>query len=252
VSRKTENFTYQTSRVVRHIKIPQGAVRRLSLAVLVDHKLRWEGEGPRARKVLEPPSPETLKIVRDVLAGVVGFQQDRGDQILVESLPFESTLLAEPPAARTPSGAAPARGGFTPPAWAKPWLDKAPLPVWLGAAAALLIVLAAIAWLILRRIFRRGPAATVDPAQAALAAGSAQAQLGAGDDSALEQQALAAIEHNRAEKERLEREALLALQKQLPAHTKKAEVLKKAIADQARKDPEAVAQLIRTWITENH
>jgi len=41
------------------------------------------------------------------------------------------------------------------------------------------------------------------------------------------------------------------LQKQIPAQTKKAEVLKKAIAEQAKKDPEAIAQLIRTWITEN-
>lgn len=250
VSRKTENITYQTSRVVRHIKIPQGSLRRLSVAVLVDHKLRWEGEGARARRVLEPPSPETLKIVRDVLAGVVGFQQDRGDQILVESLPFESTLLAEPPATRAPSGG-PAPGGFVPPAWAKPLLDKAPWPVWLGAAASLLIVLLAAAWLLLRRLFRRTPAASVDPAAPALPGGSAQAQIAAGDDSALEKQALAALEHNRAEKERLEREALLALQKQLPTQTKKAEVLKKAIAEQTRKDPEATAQLIRTWMTEN-
>lgn len=249
VSRKTENITYQTSRVVRHIKIPQGSVRRLSVAVLVDHKVRWEGEGARASRVLEPPPPESLKVVRDVLAGVVGFQQERGDQILVESLPFESTLLAEPPAARAPSGGA-APGGFAAPAWAKPMLDKAPLPVWLGAASALLIVLLATVWLLLRRLVRRG-AAAVDAGRPALAGGASAAQIAAGDDSSLEQQALAAMEHNRAEKERLEREALLALQKQLPAQTKKAEVLKKAIAEQARKDPEATAQLIRTWMTEN-
>jgi flagellar biosynthesis/type III secretory pathway M-ring protein FliF/YscJ len=126
------------------------------------------------------------------------------------------------------------------------------LPLWLGAGAALLTVLAAVAWLILRRVFRKAPRASVEPSQASLPAAGAQAQLGAGGDSDPEQQALAAIEQNRAEKEKLEREALLALQKQLPAHTKKAEVLKKAIAEQARKDPEAVAQLIRTWITENH
>lgn len=250
VSRKTENITYQTSRVVRHLKIPQGSLRRLSVAVLVDHKLRWEGEGARARRVLEPPSPETLKIVRDVLAGVVGFQQDRGDQILVESLPFESTLLAEPPAARAPAGGS-APGGFVPPAWAKPLLEKAPLPVWLGAAASLLIVVLAIAWMILRRVLRRSPAGSVAPAAAVLTGGAAQAQIAAADDLALEKQALAALEHNRAEKERLEREALLALQKQLPTQTKKAEVLKKAIAEQTRKDPEATAQLVRTWITES-
>lgn len=250
VSRKTENITYQTSRVVRHIKIPQGTVRRLSVAVLVDHKIRWEGDGAKARRVLEPPSPESLKVVRDVLAGVVGFQQDRGDQILVESLPFESTLLAEPPAARAPSGGA-APGGFVLPVWAKPMLDKAPLPVWLGAAAALLVVLMVMAWLLLRRLVRRGPGAAAGAARAAVAGGASPAQIASGEDASLERQALAAIEQNRAEKERLEREALLALQKQLPAQTKKAEVLKKAIAEQARKDPEGTAQLIRTWMTEN-
>lgn len=250
VSRKTENITYQTSRVVKHVKIPQGAVRRLSVAVLVDHKVRWEGEGSVARRVLEPPSPETLKVVRDVLAGVVGFQQDRGDQILVESLPFEATLLAEPPPGRAPS-ATPAPRGFVAPAWAKPLLDKAPLPVWLGAAAAMLIVFLAMGWLVVRRLFRRTPAATVAPSKPAIAQGASHAQIPAGDDAALEQQALAAIEQSRAERERLEREALLALQKQIPAQTKKAEVLKKAIAEQAKKDPEATAQLVRTWITEN-
>ncbi len=250
VSRKTENVTYQTSRVVRHVKIPQGALRRISVAVLVDHKVRWEGAGPKARRILEPPAPETLKVVRDVLAGVVGFQQERGDQILVESLPFESTLLAEPPRTQDP-GTAPPPGGFVPPAWAKPLLDKAPLPVWLGAAAALLVVFLAIFWLLARRLFRRRPSASVEPDGPSLPGAAPAAQIPASGEAAFEQQARAAIEQSRAEKERLEREALLALQKQLPAQTKKAEVLKKAIAEQARKDPEATAQLVRTWITEN-
>jgi flagellar M-ring protein FliF len=250
VSRKTENVTYQTSRVVRHVKIPQGALRRISVAVLVDHKVRWEGAGPKARRILEPPPPETLKVVRDVLAGVVGFQQERGDQILVESLPFESTLLAGPPQPQDlPAGPEPR--GFVPPAWAKPLLDKAPLQVWLGAAGALLLVLLAILWLLARRLIRRRPAAAIDASKPSLAGAAPAAQLPASGEGAFEQQAMAAIEQTRAEKERLEREALLALQKQLPAQTKKAEVLKKAIAEQARKDPEAVAQLVRTWITEN-
>ncbi len=250
VSRKTENVTYQTSRVVRHIRIPQGAVRRVSVAVLVDHKLRWEGAGSGARRVLEPPPPETLKVVRDVLAGVVGYQQERGDQILVESLPFESTLLAEPPAA-PPSTPMPQPGGFTPPAWAKPLLEKAPWPVWLGAAAALLVVLVAVAWLLLRRLLRRAPAAAMEPAQPSIPGAPQPGQLPAAAQPDFEDQALAALEHTRAEKERQEKEALLALQKQLPVQTKKAEVLKKAIAEQARKDPEAMAHLVRTWITEN-
>ncbi|MCS7044461.1 MAG: flagellar basal-body MS-ring/collar protein FliF [Bryobacteraceae bacterium] len=251
VSRKTENITYQTSRVVRHLKLPQGTVRRLSVAVLIDQRLRWEGAGARARRVLEPPAPETLKVVRDVLAGVVGFQQERGDQILVESLPFESTLQsAPPPEPASPAPAAPSR--FTPPAWARPLLEKAPLPVWLGAGAALLAVLALAAWLLLRRLLRRArPAATVESGPAAIAAGTSPGQIPAGEAGDFEQQALAVLDHNRAEKEKLEKEALQSLQLQLPPQTKKAEVLRKVIAEQVRKDPAAVAQLVRTWITEN-
>lgn len=250
VSRKTENITYQTSRVVRHIKLPQGTVRRLSVAVLIDHRLRWEGTGAGARRVLEPPPAETLKVVRDVLAGVVGFQQERGDQILVESLPFESTLQAAPPPA-PPASAPSTPSRFVPPAWARPLLEKAPPAVWLGAAGALLFVLALASWLLLRRLFRRAPAPAAVEAGPSAIAGGQQGQIPAAEGPGFEQQALAALEHNRAEKERLEREALQSLQLQLPPQTKKAELLRKVIADQVRKDPAAAAQLIRTWITEN-
>jgi flagellar M-ring protein FliF len=102
VSRRTENVTYQTSRVIRHTKIPQGVIRRMSLAVLVDQSVRWEGEGAARRRVLEPPAPETLKTIRDLVAGVTGFDEQRGDQLIVETLPFESSLNAEPPKPFTP------------------------------------------------------------------------------------------------------------------------------------------------------
>jgi flagellar M-ring protein FliF len=103
VSRRTENVTYQTSRVVRHTKIPQGVIRRMSLAVLVDQSVRWEGEGAAKHRVLVPPAPETLKTIKDLVAGVTGFSTDRGDQLIVETLPFESSLNAEPPKIAKPA-----------------------------------------------------------------------------------------------------------------------------------------------------
>ena len=36
VSRKTESISYQTSRVVRRVKLPQGGIKRLSVSVLMD------------------------------------------------------------------------------------------------------------------------------------------------------------------------------------------------------------------------
>ncbi len=251
VSRKTESISYQTSRVVRRVKLPQGGIKRLSVSVLMDQKLHWEGQGARARRVLEPPTAETLKVVKDVLAGVVGFQQERGDQILVETLPFDATLTAEPPPG-SPQNPASLPGGFVPPAWMKPLLEKAPLPTWLGAAASLLIVFLVMAALIVKKLIRHGkPAASsVEPGATQLAAAEAgQLPPGQPPSQGFEDKAMAVLAQNKADQERLELETLASLQ--LPPQTKKAEVLKKVITEQAQKDSEAAAQLIRTWIMEN-
>jgi flagellar M-ring protein FliF len=145
VSRRTENVTYQTSRVVRHTKIPQGVIKRMSLAVLVDQSVRWEGDGAPKHRVLVPPAPETLKTIKDLVAGITGFNAERGDQLIVETLPFESSLNAEPPKIAKPVSV---------PAVKNPaWLDFVTkyhdlwAPVSLGLAV--LLVLA-------RGLFRRG------------------------------------------------------------------------------------------------
>lgn len=250
VSRKTENTTYQTSRVVKRIRLPQGTLRRISVSVLVDQKLRWEGEGAKARRVIEPPSADTLKVVKDVLAGVVGFSQERGDQILVESLPFEATLMAVPPEA--PPAAAKPVPGWNPPAWLKPLLDQAPIPVWVAAAAALSVVLLVAFGLFLRMMLRRtkGNAGTagVEAGARAVGAPGTAGQLGSAPEKGFEDKAMEIVAHNKAEQERLERETILSLQ--LPPQTKKSEVLKKVIAEQAKVDASATAQLVRTWITD--
>jgi flagellar M-ring protein FliF len=91
-SHRTENVTYQSSRVVRHTRIPQGVVRKMSLSVLVGQPVHWEGSGKSRRQVVVPPTPETMKTIRDLVAGVTGFDSTRGDQLIVETLPFESNV----------------------------------------------------------------------------------------------------------------------------------------------------------------
>ena len=83
--------------------MPAGTVRRISVAVLVDQAVNWEKDKGGFRRVLVPPTPEKLKIVRDLVAGIAGFNLERGDQLMVETLPFENTLLAEPPQASPPA-----------------------------------------------------------------------------------------------------------------------------------------------------
>jgi flagellar M-ring protein FliF len=56
-SRRTENITYQTSRTVKHTRLPQGAVKKLSISVLVDHSLRWEKD----KRIIEAPSKKSSR-----------------------------------------------------------------------------------------------------------------------------------------------------------------------------------------------
>jgi len=112
---RTENVTYQSSRIVKHTRIPQGVIRRMSLSVLVGQPAHWEGAGKSRRRVVVPPSPEKLKTIRDLIAGVTGFSADRGDQLIVETLPFESAVDADPGLFSPVSTAKPSAG--------PPWLD---------------------------------------------------------------------------------------------------------------------------------
>jgi flagellar M-ring protein FliF len=103
VNRRTENVQYETSRVVRKTRIPQGLIKRMSLSVVVAQQIRWQGDGKSRRRVVVPTDPETLKSIRELVAGVTGFSPDRGDQLIVDSLPFEGNLSNDPLPAPAPA-----------------------------------------------------------------------------------------------------------------------------------------------------
>jgi len=96
-TRTTENISYQSSRSVRKTHLPAGVVRKMSLAVLVDQDVTWEKDKNGFKRVLVPPPPAKLKVIHDLVAGITGFSAERGDQLVIETLPFETTLLLEPP-----------------------------------------------------------------------------------------------------------------------------------------------------------
>jgi flagellar M-ring protein FliF len=73
ILRQTANTTYQPSRTVKRTVSPRGAVRRVSTAVLLDQTIRWEGTGPKARKIMVPPSADTIKAVHDMIASITGY-----------------------------------------------------------------------------------------------------------------------------------------------------------------------------------
>ena len=250
VARRTENISYQSSRTTRHLRLPQGTLKRMSLAVLVDHAVRWEGQGAKLKRIVEPASPEKLKAVRDLVAAATGFTADRGDLLTVENQPFESTLSWEPPSA-VPVGA-PAPGTSLPlPAWLDKLLKQKNMAVLLGAGAGLMLVLLLlVSFLFLRGRGKRNKGASASVGgPAALTAGAATQPAAIEDGPGLEQQMEAKLAEQAATRARLDAEALNSLK--LPQiATKKTEVLNKHISAEAKKDPAGMAHLVRTWLSE--
>jgi len=230
-SRRTENITYQTSRTVRHTRLPQGGVRKMSVSVLVDHTLRWEGP----KRVVEAPAPEKLKVIRDLVAAAVGLNNDRGDQLVVEAFPFESTLNAEP------VGAGPSEPAPAPPAkWWQMLLAQKNFALIAGTGGAVVTALVVAIVTMLRRTGKKKVALT----QALEAAKTKQ--IGPTPEQ-VERQIEERLAEQAAEHSRKEAEALMALK--LPAQsTKKTEVLTKHIAVEAKKDPASMAHVIRSWL----
>lgn len=238
-SRRTENITYQSSRFIKRLKLPQGNVRRVSVSVLLDHSARFEG----GKLVLDAPSPEKLKVVKDLAAGVAGLQTERGDQIIVESFPFEATLALQAPQAPAPPATAqptsPVLNAM--PAWLQHLMQQKNFAlIAAGAGAGILILLAGLVWLFLRS--RRKKAKVKLAAQ--LAEAEQRKKLEAPDVS---QQLEAKIAEQSALKEQQAKDVLATL-KLPPVKTKKTEVLVKHISTEAKKDPAALAQVVRTWL----
>ena len=134
VSRRTENISYQSSHTVRHVREPQGTIKRMSVSLLVDSNVRYEGTGAKAKRIVEAPSADKLKAIHDLVAGVIGLSTERGDQLVVETLPFESTLNPEqlPPPKPPPA---------PPLTWQEQFLKNRIFVIAVGAGAALLLAL---------------------------------------------------------------------------------------------------------------
>jgi flagellar M-ring protein FliF len=245
-TRRTESVTYQTSRTTRHIKLPQGAVKRLSISILLDQEVRWEGLGANAKRTIVPPTPEKLKSIRELVIACTGSLPERGDQIVVETLPFESTLNTEPPL----PPADPVKNAPAP--RAPGWLGKIPIdpkllvPAAAGAGLVLLLLLIGTVFWLHRGRKQKGSQPVVPAALPAHR--HAESKPIAEGPSASEQ-----MEAKLAERENqqrlMEAEAINAL-KLPPVSTKKSEVLTKHLRETIKKDPGVAAQVLLGWMRE--
>ncbi|MGR3375846.1 flagellar basal-body MS-ring/collar protein FliF [Salipiger abyssi] len=81
-----ERVNYEVSETMREITRVPGAIKRLTVAVLVNGSYETAADGTQTFV----PLPEAeLTALRDLVASAVGFEEERGDEITLRSLPFE-------------------------------------------------------------------------------------------------------------------------------------------------------------------
>ncbi|MBZ5677364.1 MAG: flagellar M-ring protein FliF [Acidobacteriia bacterium] len=224
-SRKTESANYQSSRTVKRTVLPQGGIKRISVSVLIDHEVHFEGSGVQIKRVLNAPPPERLKAIHDLAAAAVGLNSERGDQLIVESLPFESTVNLEPP------GAAPAAPEA--PLTLVEQLKKNPKMLYGGAGGAA-VVLAGLFFLVFKMLKKSPPppAQVRQPESLPPASGEAAARVGGADSWS---------------PSTLSSGGASALPALAPARI---EVLTNQIRETAQKDGEVCAGVLRGWLRE--
>ena len=102
----TRNATinYELDKTVRHTRGTAGGVKRLSVAVAVNHKRPLGNDGKPGKAV--PPTSEELKRVNDLVRESVGFNEKRGDTINVATASFvqsEAEAIPDTPLWKDPS-----------------------------------------------------------------------------------------------------------------------------------------------------
>jgi len=95
---------YELDKTVTVTRAAAGQVKRLSAAVVVNHRVSTD---PKGKTVSTPLSDKEIEQLTALVQQGIGFSTERGDQVKVINAPFRADVL--PPAAATPL-------------WQQPWL----------------------------------------------------------------------------------------------------------------------------------
>ncbi|BEP37104.1 flagellar basal-body MS-ring/collar protein FliF [Variovorax sp. V59] len=156
-SRKDVTTNYELDRSIRHVQQGAGGVKRLSVAVVVNHREAADSAGKPSQRAL---TPAELEQIRNLVKEAMGFSQERGDSLNVVNSAFAR------------------EGGDEQAGPALPfWRDPANLGLAMTIAQYLLVAgLALFAWFaVLRPLLRRhlAPPAAAVPETAPAAPGAA-------------------------------------------------------------------------------
>ncbi|MFK7939534.1 MAG: flagellar basal-body MS-ring/collar protein FliF [Roseovarius sp.] len=145
-SETRERVNYEVSETERQVTMAPGAIKRLTVAVLVNGTTEPGADGT---ETFQPRTEEELGALRELVASAVGFDEARGDVITLKTMQFEPI---------EPSGTA-AEASV---------LDRMAIDVMSIIQAAVLAIVALVLGLfVVRPLLSKPPADTVLPALAA-------------------------------------------------------------------------------------
>jgi flagellar M-ring protein FliF len=222
-SRTTETTNYEVSKLTRHKISPKGQLARLTVAVILDDEhVTSTGKDGKVQVKDKPRAPADIERIQKLVASAVGADTTRGDVVTVENMAFN-----EPP----PDDTAPLK-----------WYQRiSPTVTSVGTSGVLellrvlgVLLIGFLAFTtILRPMMRRAltlpPAVEIAPA---LASGAAKPVKTIAD---MEGEIEAELDAELANK--------LGEAKRLP-------VLTKRLGKVAEEEPEHVARLVRSWLSD--
>lgn len=225
VDKKDTTTNFEISKKTTQTDQAPGSIKRMSLAVVVDHTTTWEkdAKGDPAAK-LTPRSAEEMKKLRDQVASAVGVRADRGDQITVENMPFASLS--------NPKEEAEAKKQW--------WFDQIAK---LAPALIYLIMGLAVFFLVVLPMLKKLSAAISRPSP--LRVEGPDGEFGVGGAPKITK--AKSLEELQAE---IENELNMESANVAP-EAQRRQLIKKRLNENAAGDPEAMAHLIRSWLLED-
>ena len=84
-SRRDSTINYEVDKTIRHTRQPVGTIKRLSVAVVVNHRKQVDAEGKVTTKPLETAE---LEQINALVKEVMGYNKERGDSLNVTNSAF--------------------------------------------------------------------------------------------------------------------------------------------------------------------
>jgi len=93
--KKEQTFNYELDRVIERLKTSKGQLRRVSAAVVLDHKLIKNPSGQQLSGMKSPFSSEELQQINNLVKDAIGYVNERGDTVSIANLPFSEEPAVE-------------------------------------------------------------------------------------------------------------------------------------------------------------